>query len=1091
MNSRHNKASVAAMKTNLTSALALSAFALFAAGCPKAPDADLIEPGPQITSFTASLAQVDRGATVTLSWQTANANEVKLENLRGVAIEGARDASGSVSVQINEDSFFVLTASNLRGAVERQAVSVRVNSAAHELLFYGLPPEINAGESALLTWSATDANGVTITASPGGALSLNGQLGSGSLTVAPTVTTTYTLKADGKTATTTITVTPRITSLTATPTTAARGSTVSIAWQTVGASEVTLSSAGRGTLVTRTDPAQVASGTYEETVPATIDPGYFYAYTLTAKDAAGATTVQNLVVPVRGIPSVLTFVAPMAGRSGQTFTVSWSTAQADTVTLSANDVVFFQSATPAQAAAGSLTLAVPAANTTYKLVAADSRGGSAEKTATLEVVGVPSITSFTANNTTVSAASPVTLSWVAVNARRVTLSEATDGVVYASASPQNTGSVTLYPNHDSTYTLTVDNSFNEKATATASVTVTNPVVLTPSITGTVISRTPVQLSFTLAGVTDIIGLPHSTVDTRTTASQFDDISTSGTKLAFVGSDSAQELPQPFLTTLFGQRRSAVNVNTNGYLVLASHSNGVNTSPQDFPTGRIEPFAIAPYWADLTVGAGAGVYWQVKTVGGVRILVVQWNNVTAGTAAVTFQAKVHETGQVDFEYKTVPTAAVTFKTGIQGPRPDWAITPPSAPANDKGFTFFGPKPSPVTVAPVVSGPVFGTVKLTGGLLLLRHDFSVVQGTELAVTEAMARPNASIAATGEWLEVSNATSTLVDLAGFNLVISDGGSFPLSGTVPPHASIVVGQSTDPALNGDAGVTVAIAGLDLNDTAETATLTKVSALPTFSFSSAATAGTARVQDTGPIKVGTAAAGPVNCAATQLFSSAPPQLGTPGVRTSCSFGYVLQSIAGSFFDISATGTPITNLTSGRDGITVPITLPTNEPAPLYFSVARPVVSMSNDGWMAFASTTTTNFDNKPSPDGSAPVGAVAPFWEDAYLNPARSPSPQMYWKRVAAAEDSNNPAAHWIFQWTNMAHFDARNDSYNYQVKIFDDGTLEFHYGEMRSTSADVFASGIGATVWIENLAGTQALPISIDQPNIVPHSGYRFSPR
>ena len=185
----------------------------------------------------------------------------------------------------------------------------------------------------------------------------------------------------------------------------------------------------------------------------------------------------------------------------------------------------------------------------------------------------------------------------------------------------------------------------------------------------------------------------------------------------------------------------------------------------------------------------------------------------------------------------------------------------------------------------------------------------------------------------------------------------------------------------------------------------------------------------------------------TAFGSSAPSQLGTPGVSSGCSFAYTAQSIPVSFFDVSDGGTAVVNSPSSAvDGKTVAVTLAAtaSDPAPVTFGVRCPVLSVSLDGWLVPGSTTTTNYNNKSYPDSSTPVGSLAPFWDDLQTSVGTS---EVYWKHVAAGEDPATPAAHWVFQWAHVRHYGTSPaDDLNFQVKLFESGVIEYHYGAMTS---------------------------------------------
>ena len=95
------------------------------------------------------------------------------------------------------------------------------------------PTTIESGNSSLLSWTTSNATAVTLDGSTVSA--------DGTMSVSPTVTTTYTLRATGEggpvTATVTVTVTavstdPEVVSLTASSTTIQSGGSVTISWVT-------------------------------------------------------------------------------------------------------------------------------------------------------------------------------------------------------------------------------------------------------------------------------------------------------------------------------------------------------------------------------------------------------------------------------------------------------------------------------------------------------------------------------------------------------------------------------------------------------------------------------------------------------------------------------------------------------------------------------------------------------------------------------------------------------------------------------------------------------------------------------------------
>jgi phospholipase C len=151
------------------------------------------------------------------------------------------------------------------------------------------PTTISPGGSSTLSWQTQNATSASITPSPGGTVGL-----SGSATVTPSQTTTYTLVATGpggtQQATATLTVaapTPAAptASLTVNPTSIQAGGSAALTWQTQNASSVTLDGA-----------AVSATGTQ------TVSPSQTTTYTLIATGASGAQATSNATLTVTPAP---------------------------------------------------------------------------------------------------------------------------------------------------------------------------------------------------------------------------------------------------------------------------------------------------------------------------------------------------------------------------------------------------------------------------------------------------------------------------------------------------------------------------------------------------------------------------------------------------------------------------------------------------------------------------------------------------------------------------------------------------------------------------------------------------------------------
>ena len=427
----------------------------------------------------------------------------------------------------------------------------------------------------------------------------------------------------------------------------------------------------------------------------------------------------------------------------------------------------------------------------------------------------------------------------------------------------------------------------------------------------------------------------------------------------------------------------------------------------------------------------------------------------------------------------------------------------APASNSARYYFSPVTTPIDVR-VAKGTNWGGYVKVGNAftLVTKAAGAYLIPTDLGLTELMFRPAATVP-NGQYLEVINRTAGPLDLSGWQLSSPGVPTYyvPTGFLLPSNVATVIGASADPAENDDAGVALAWgpSGFVLSPDAGTFTIGTADAGAGFNYTGPADGGRGQSieVDPGPFVGTSGTPGLAACLATTPFGSqVPQQLGSPGSESGCGFGYSLQVIAEKFVDISDGGTAlINNQSTAIDGITVPITLaPTvSDPAPMVFGARRDVLSMSNDGWIVWGSTTSTNFSNTTTTSTTSTTkGKVAPFWDDAQTSINLNPPCEMYWKRFAANEDPATPAAHWVFQWAHMRHYaTSPADDLNYEVKIFEDGTIEYHYGEMISGTSSNYANGNSATVWLEKPDGTQALVVSINSPSIRPHTAYRFVPR
>jgi hypothetical protein len=237
---------------------------------------------PVINSFTADPTSITSGEGSTLSWDVSGTTEITIDPGIGnvAALTGTRTVSPTVTTN------YTLTASNEAGH-RTDTVQVTVSAPSPPPLpeinsFTADPTSVPPGGSSTLSWSVSGADEVTI---DHGIESVGL---TGTRTVSPTTTTTYTLTASNEagdsTATVEVTMTlPVIEYFTDDPKWSrfCKGDDVTLIWSVSGATSVTIDQG-----IGRVAP----TGTC--TVPC---PSYPVAYILKASNNEGSSTAQVTV----------------------------------------------------------------------------------------------------------------------------------------------------------------------------------------------------------------------------------------------------------------------------------------------------------------------------------------------------------------------------------------------------------------------------------------------------------------------------------------------------------------------------------------------------------------------------------------------------------------------------------------------------------------------------------------------------------------------------------------------------------------------------------------------------------------------------
>jgi hypothetical protein len=212
---------------------------------------------------------------------------------------------------------------------------------------------------------------------------------------------------------------PEVT-FTATPSNIAPANSSTLTWSTANATSVMIDP-GLG--------AQPLSGSL------TVQPAETTTYTLTA-NGPGGTTVQQVIVTVSSGPSITFIASPSMIGVGHLTTLSWSVADATSVSI--------DHGIGPQPNAASIEVA-PESTTLYSLTATGP-AGTMKSSVTVTVVPMPEIT-FTATPQSILPGTLVTLRWSTTNATSVFIDH---GVGFVEA----VGSLVVEPMTTTTYTMT-------------------------------------------------------------------------------------------------------------------------------------------------------------------------------------------------------------------------------------------------------------------------------------------------------------------------------------------------------------------------------------------------------------------------------------------------------------------------------------------------------------------------------------------------------------------------------------------------------------------------------------------------------------
>jgi phospholipase C len=232
---------------------------------------------PTIT-LSISPAVVASGQAATITWQSTNATSVSITPSILGDDQTSLALSGSAQIVPTAKATYTATATGAGGATATTTASVSIMTVA----LNAAPATVSAGQSATLSWNSANAASLSIDQGVG---AVSGP--SGSITVDPAATTTYTITATNGTATATaqtIVNAPLSVSLAASPANVTSGQQAVLSWKSRGASTLSIDN-GVGTVAA---PAGNVS----------VSPAQTTTYNITGTDSGGHTTTAATTVTV-------------------------------------------------------------------------------------------------------------------------------------------------------------------------------------------------------------------------------------------------------------------------------------------------------------------------------------------------------------------------------------------------------------------------------------------------------------------------------------------------------------------------------------------------------------------------------------------------------------------------------------------------------------------------------------------------------------------------------------------------------------------------------------------------------------------------
>jgi len=442
---------------------------------------------PVINSFVvAGAGSLVSDQDFTVTWATTNAASVSINSNEGSINASGLSPSGSKIFRAkNGMNKLTLTAIG-PGGTDSQNLAVTVNDATVIASFWAVPNSIMLGESVTLNWNISGTAPTSLVLEIGSnTLTQTAKAGAGSTTYTPTTINdnTYILIADGPGGQTQQSVTININnptptvidSFTSSASTVEVNKLVTLNWNISGTAPTSLVLEIDASTIPQTAKLGAGSTTHTPTTVGT------KTYKLISDGPGGhveATVTVNVVNP----PSITSFTVDKAEiATGEQVVFGWTTQNATSITITGNPNVS-TAGKNVNSDTASITLTTNTTEVrTYTLTATNIVGTTVPRTVTVKIHEAVAVDLQPNGTVWIDPGASTTITWATTPATEFKGISSFTAVGYSNTA---SGSVSVSPSSDTTYTIVVKGYGSLTATDQVTVKVRPTVALTKQGSGT-------------------------------------------------------------------------------------------------------------------------------------------------------------------------------------------------------------------------------------------------------------------------------------------------------------------------------------------------------------------------------------------------------------------------------------------------------------------------------------------------------------------------------------------------------------------------------------------------------------------------------